>query len=376
MKSPNFFAAALAVLLVLLQAVTLSAQAPRTISHQGRLTDSGGTPVADASRSMTFNIYNVASGGTALWTETKNVGTVGGVFNTILGSPTPITGVDFNQPLWLGIKVASDPEISTRTALTSNPSAFGLVMPFTDRFEIETKNLGVNGSEGVNEDLTIRASDAQIGLYSDAIGGVGSGIQMGEINSGALVNKWSIFRGTTGGDASLYFTFGDLPSYPLNPTRVKIDTSGGLLAMSSSVATFASGVRGEITSTSPGTNSSGILGVNFSSTTSGFGVSGNHLGAGVGVYGGTLGGGTGVFGQSLAEGGTGGRFEGFEQNTTFDPDIELAGLGIITSEGGMILRPTISGVTVALPTLLSHFKVRVDTTGLPYFERVLTARSR
>ena len=118
-------------LMVVLPSITLFAQAPRTMSHQGLLTDLGGTPVANASRSMTFKIYDDAVAGTALWTETKSVATSGGVFNTVLGSSTPIAGVDFNQQLWLGIKVAGDPEMAARTALTSVPSAFGLAMPFT-----------------------------------------------------------------------------------------------------------------------------------------------------------------------------------------------------------------------------------------------------
>lgn len=106
------------------------AQAPRTISHQGILTDPSGTPVADASRSMTFAIYDVSSSGSPLWTETKDVETIDGIFNTQLGSSNPITGVNFNQDLWLGITVAGDPEMSERTKLASVPSAFGLVMPF------------------------------------------------------------------------------------------------------------------------------------------------------------------------------------------------------------------------------------------------------
>ncbi len=74
---------------VIAVAAPLSAQTPRTISQQGLLTDPSGDPVPDASRTMTFKIYNTDSGGSALWTESKSVATVNGVFNTILGSSTP-----------------------------------------------------------------------------------------------------------------------------------------------------------------------------------------------------------------------------------------------------------------------------------------------
>lgn len=114
--------------LILIAQMSL-AQAPSTISHQGLLTDPGGSPVADDDYSATFSIYDVPTSGSPLWGQKKVLTTVNGIFNIELG---PITGVNFHQDLWLGLQIGSDPEMTDRTKLTSVPSAFGLVMPFED----------------------------------------------------------------------------------------------------------------------------------------------------------------------------------------------------------------------------------------------------
>jgi hypothetical protein len=63
-----------------------------------------------------------------------------------------------------------------------------------------------------------------------------------------------------------------------------------------SLSSNASGVRGVITSTSPGTNSAGVRGINNGTGTTGAGVYGWHAGDGYGVYGDTANDGIGVYG--------------------------------------------------------------------------------
>ena len=155
------------------------AQAPLTISHQGVLADTSGQPVSDGMRSITFKIYDSEFGMSELWTETQSVATVGGLFNVILGSITPISGIAFNRQMWLGVTVASNEEITPRTPLTSAPSAFTVSRPYLDTLIIQTVDLGTDLSERRNEDFSIYSGDAQIGLYSDPGGAVGSGIQFG-----------------------------------------------------------------------------------------------------------------------------------------------------------------------------------------------------
>ncbi|MFZ5986794.1 MAG: hypothetical protein ACOYWZ_06695, partial [Bacillota bacterium] len=40
---------------------------PKLINYQGKVTNQDGTPVSDGSYSMEFKLYNVPTGGNALW---------------------------------------------------------------------------------------------------------------------------------------------------------------------------------------------------------------------------------------------------------------------------------------------------------------------
>ena len=123
----------LLVILALFVAGTAFAQVPQTMSYQGVLTDATGALVPDGYYDLTFRIYNVPTAGSALWTEAhtvvNHVQVSRGGFSVILGSLTPVT-VPFNVPLYLGIQVSADPELSPRVALASSPYALGLQVPF------------------------------------------------------------------------------------------------------------------------------------------------------------------------------------------------------------------------------------------------------
>jgi hypothetical protein len=110
----------LCTLALLLWVTAASAAVPQTISYQGILRDSGGTIVADGNYNLSFRIYNVASGGSALWTEPQTLAVQDGVFNALLGSVTALT-LDFNTPYWLGVAVQADPELTPRITLAAAP---------------------------------------------------------------------------------------------------------------------------------------------------------------------------------------------------------------------------------------------------------------
>ncbi|HED17815.1 MAG TPA: hypothetical protein ENI64_13505 [Gammaproteobacteria bacterium] len=109
------------LIVTLLCLFTLPAQAaiPDDLDYQGYLTDSGGSPV-NSSVSVTFLLYNVGSGGIALWGDTQPVAVNNGLFTVKLGRPgNPFPLGLFDAPLWLGIDVAGDGEMSPRIALSS-----------------------------------------------------------------------------------------------------------------------------------------------------------------------------------------------------------------------------------------------------------------
>ncbi len=106
------------------KAETDAISTPQLINYQGKLTDSDGDPLT-GTYDMAFAIYNVASGGSALWSESQaDVVVTEGIFNVILGSVTPITGLPEGPDCYLGIAVETDPEIAPRTRLVSVPYAY------------------------------------------------------------------------------------------------------------------------------------------------------------------------------------------------------------------------------------------------------------
>ncbi|KAF5427210.1 hypothetical protein C5S39_13860 [Candidatus Methanophagaceae archaeon] len=93
-----------------------------SINYQGKLTDNASEPLS-GTYTMAFRSYDVATGGTALDTDTHTVKVTDGLFNT---------HIDFNQSyfdgreLWLGITVGTDFEMMPRYELSAVPYALSL----------------------------------------------------------------------------------------------------------------------------------------------------------------------------------------------------------------------------------------------------------
>ena len=79
------------------------ADIPQIMSYQGKVTDSGGLPVADGSYTMQFRIYDSSSSGTLLWDSgARSILLSGGVFGVLLGeSPQPALDLPFDEDYWL-----------------------------------------------------------------------------------------------------------------------------------------------------------------------------------------------------------------------------------------------------------------------------------
>ncbi|MDD5699996.1 MAG: tail fiber domain-containing protein [Candidatus Nanoarchaeia archaeon] len=113
------------VLLIIILSVLclsiISAEIPQKLNIHGRLTNSAGTAVSGA-HNIVFKIYNIYSGGVALW----NSGSLSvtsdsdGIYDVILNA----TNLNFNEQYYLGITVEADSEMTPRINLTSSPYAF------------------------------------------------------------------------------------------------------------------------------------------------------------------------------------------------------------------------------------------------------------
>ena len=128
----------------------LSADVPNLIDYQGRLSDDNGDPVA-GSVSILFSIYDVETGGTALWFETQSsVDVNDGLFHVTLGSDTSLPeGLFDDSNRWIGINVAGDGEMTPRTQIVSVPYAKtdgDWILDGNDMYADVSGNIGVGST--------------------------------------------------------------------------------------------------------------------------------------------------------------------------------------------------------------------------------------
>ena len=100
-----------------------------SLSIQGSIQNSSGVALPDGQYELIFNIYDVATGGQAVWTETQpQVEIIGGLYSSILGLITPLTAsrtpFNFTKPYYLGVTLKGKQEISPRSELSA--SAYSL----------------------------------------------------------------------------------------------------------------------------------------------------------------------------------------------------------------------------------------------------------
>ena len=140
-----------------------SAAPTPTINYQGKLTTPAGVAVANGTYNMRFYLYNATGGATttAIFTEVltggNKVQVTNGLFSVMLGSTTPLTSVNFNQPLYLGVEIGGvaaaptwDGEMSPRKELGTVPAAFesfklgGVIFVYLFMLYLLTRNQIIN----------------------------------------------------------------------------------------------------------------------------------------------------------------------------------------------------------------------------------------
>ncbi len=144
--------------------ILLTAQTvPTVLDYQGSLTDDTGIPLTE-DVSISFAIYGVETGGSALWSETQNTVTVtDGLFHVLLGSVTALPESLFDAPdRWVGISVNGDGEMTPRTRLASVPFAFVAANPGPVGPQGE---IGPQGPQGVQGDAGPQGDPGTDGLH-------------------------------------------------------------------------------------------------------------------------------------------------------------------------------------------------------------------
>ncbi len=134
MRAAGLFAIALASLMMAYFAFTTSvnsASPPTTMNFQGRLADSGGNIMPDGLYNMQFKLYTVASGGSSVWSETRETTTrvqlTNGLFSTQLGEANALSANVFNNAnLYFEITM---PTPATATCATTSCQVWESPMP-------------------------------------------------------------------------------------------------------------------------------------------------------------------------------------------------------------------------------------------------------
>jgi microcystin-dependent protein len=169
----------LALALSLLITSVCFAGPPQLINYQGKLTDTGGNPSPDGYYNAVFSIYDVPTGGTALWTETWDgsngpVAVSGGTFNVLLGSHTTIPAAFFTDhpAAYLGVKVGTDSEMTPRQRIASVgyslTSAYGVPKGLIAMWSGATNNIpdgwaicdGTNGTPNLKDRFIVGAGNS------------------------------------------------------------------------------------------------------------------------------------------------------------------------------------------------------------------------
>jgi len=170
----RFHSVALVVAISLFVSADLLAQAPKTISYQGFLTDNNRDVVSDGNYNITFRIYDQAGGGTALWTESKSVEVASGVFTAVLGQLVPLN-LPFNTQYWLGVSVSGTTELSPRTTLTASPYSL---------FSSGIADGAVTGSSIANNSITANKLNRTGASSGDVLTFDGTNVTWGATSSG------------------------------------------------------------------------------------------------------------------------------------------------------------------------------------------------
>lgn len=128
------------------------AEIPTAMQFQGFLTDSDGEPL-NGVLSVTFTLYGSSDGNDSVWTDVQNVTLAEGAFSATLGgSGNPLDANIFgDDPLWLGVTVGADEELSPRSEISVVPYATHAAVADNATGDITPNSVSVNGSAVIND---------------------------------------------------------------------------------------------------------------------------------------------------------------------------------------------------------------------------------
>ncbi|MGH7496082.1 MAG: beta strand repeat-containing protein [bacterium] len=198
--------------------IIVHAQVPQMINYQGQLTDNNGTPI-NGTVTMVFKIFDAATGGLELYSETQAVTVTSGIFNVLIGSTNaiPLTLFDSSTSRFLQISV-NGAVLTPRRQFGSVPYAFSsrsagggiqqidagnaisVTNPNGPATTINVSNNSINDDEVQNESLTASSlAPGSVGNSEIADNAVtGAKIQSGQVvkSLNSLTDNVSLVAGS------------------------------------------------------------------------------------------------------------------------------------------------------------------------------------
>ena len=181
----------------------VSAATSNQLNFQGRLLTASGALVPDGVYNMEFDLYNVSSGGSSLWTEdrlvtnTQGVSVQNGYYSVYLGEYDAFPAIDWSQDLYLGMTIRgtsscawgsctpADSEMTPRFKLTAVPYAFR-----ASNVASSSTNAASTNSDGVSittgNALGATSNSGNITVDVGTATGTAGTISLGSSNASAL----------------------------------------------------------------------------------------------------------------------------------------------------------------------------------------------
>lgn len=216
----------------LLLEMVAHAEIPQLINYQGVLTTISGAPI-NGTVSLTFSIYDVSTGGTALWAETQSVNVTNGLFNVLLGSVVSVANVFNGNDRWLGINVVGDPggEMIPRNKLVSVGYALTagqLSLAFGTKAYDQNSRMVLQA----NGDNTAFLNKAGNKVLMDMRTITTNGRDTALISGGISGTKNVAFLGDTGGNGDVLIAYGGPGKVGIGTTipSEKLDVNGNVRA--------------------------------------------------------------------------------------------------------------------------------------------------
>jgi hypothetical protein len=241
------------------------AQIPRTLSYQGLLTDTVGTPLPDGSYSITFRLYQTSAGGGALWQEAHTLQTKRGVFATNLGGVN-LLSLPFDRQYWMSIQIGGNPELTPRMALNSSAYSLHTQKADTATFAMTAPQQAIADSARVAGSIPNNSVNTAK-IQDDAV--TSAKILDGAIQRVDVANNFKAPRA----DTSDFSLSGSGP-WVVNGSDINY-TNGSV-----SIGTTSSGAKLSIVTSSNGNaiDATGLNGVSASGTNIGVGANGGNIG--------------------------------------------------------------------------------------------------